>query len=518
MDCLFVFRRNRSMQSPNFVLIMADQLAPHFTGAYGHPVVRTPSIDRLAERGCRFDAAYTPSPLCAPARFSMMSGQLPLRIGAYDNAAEFPSSVPTFAHYLRMMGYHTCLSGKMHFIGPDQLHGFDERLTTDVYPSDFAWTPDWLQAETRIGKWYHNMDSVVEAGVAATTFQLEYDDEAGFYAVRRLFDYARNAESQPFMLTAAFIHPHDPYVARRQWWDLYSADSIDMPAVGLGDCARDPHSERLISGCQIDTNPPSPDQVANARRAYYANTSYFDNWVGQIIDTLEQTGLDENTIVIVTSDHGDMLGERGLWYKMNYFEHSARVPLIVAGPGIAQSEVPDCCSLTDLLPTLVDLASRNGLKPPQLRVPSDGRSLRPLLEGSRGDGGTAISEYCAECTAYPMFMLREARHKYIHCESDPPLLFNIDDDPHELNNLADSPDHGEIAARFARQVAQRWDSASIRESAIASQQARFAVHEAAQNGARVSWDFQPHRDAAEQYVRNHHDWTVQAARSRFPQV
>ena len=137
---------------PNIVVIMADQLAPQFTGTYGHPIVQTPNLDALAARGMRFDAAYCNSPLCAPARFAFMAGQLVTKIGAYDNAAEFPASIPTFAHYLRQLGYRTCLTGKMHFVGPDQLHGFEERLTTDVYPSDHAWTPDWDDPHERIDK------------------------------------------------------------------------------------------------------------------------------------------------------------------------------------------------------------------------------------------------------------------------------------------------------------------------------------------------------------------------------
>ena len=166
--------------APNILLIMADQLAPQFTSAYGHPLVKTPHMDALVERGMRFDNAYCNSPLCAPSRFSFMSGQLVTRIAAYDNASEFPASIPTFAHYLRAMGYRTCLSGKMHFVGPDQLHGFEERVTTDIYPADYAWTPDWELADERIDKWYHNMDSVREAGVAAATFQIDYDEETAF--------------------------------------------------------------------------------------------------------------------------------------------------------------------------------------------------------------------------------------------------------------------------------------------------------------------------------------------------
>ena len=165
------------MTQPNIVVIMADQLAPQFTGTYGHPQVKTPHMDALAARGMRFDAAYCNAPLCAPSRFSFMSGQLVTRIAAYDNASEFPATVPTFAHYLRLAGYRTCLSGKMHFVGPDQLHGFEERLTTDIYPADHAWTPDWEMPDERIDHFYHNMDAVKTAGVAATTFQMEYDEE-----------------------------------------------------------------------------------------------------------------------------------------------------------------------------------------------------------------------------------------------------------------------------------------------------------------------------------------------------
>ena len=248
---------------PNIVVIMADQLAPQFTGTYGHPIVQTPNLDALAARGMRFDAAYCNSPLCAPARFAFMAGQLVTKIGAYDNAAEFPASIPTFAHYLRQLGYRTCLTGKMHFVGPDQLHGFEERLTTDVYPSDHAWTPNWDEPHERINKWYHNMDSVKEAGSAATTFQLEYDEEVAFTAKRRIFDYAKYRDL-PFAMTVSFIHPHDPYVARPEFWDRYEGVEIDLPTSPL---AEDPHSLRLRSAIEATDVLVTDEQIANARRA-----------------------------------------------------------------------------------------------------------------------------------------------------------------------------------------------------------------------------------------------------------
>ena len=164
------------MKQPNFLFIMADQMAAPALPFYGHPVVQTPHLSRLAKNGVVFDNAYCNSPLCAPSRFSMLTGQLPSRIGAYDNAAYFPTQVPTFAHYLRDLGYHTCLCGKMHMVGPDQLHGFEERLTTDIYPADFGWTPDWENFENR-PSWYHNMLSVVQAGMCQTSNQIEFDED-----------------------------------------------------------------------------------------------------------------------------------------------------------------------------------------------------------------------------------------------------------------------------------------------------------------------------------------------------
>lgn len=502
-------------KAPNIVLIMADQLAPQFTGAYGHSVVKTPHMDALAARGMRFDSAYCNSPLCAPSRFSFMAGQLVTSIASYDNASEFPSSVPTFAHYLRQMGYRTSLSGKMHFVGPDQLHGFEERVTTDVYPSDFAWTPDWEAPNERIDKWYHNMDSVKEAGVAATTFQLEFDEEVAFFARRKLMDYACHSET-PFCLVASFIHPHDPYVARPEFWNLYEEADIDMPAHVMSYDEQDDFSKRLMDGMEATTKPATDEEIRNARHAYYANVSYFDSKIGELVRTIEEIGELDNTIFIITADHGDMLGERGLWYKMNFFEHSGRVPLIMAGPGIANGTQDTPCSLVDILPTMVDIAASTGTPKPVYGQPIDGRSLMGMARTGEGDGGDAIGEYCAEMTGHPVYMIRRGYYKYIHCDVDAPLLFNIAADPTELTNLADDPDHAVLAQSFAEEVAARWDSETIRADVIAKQKQRRAVFEAMQSGKRVDWDYNPPRDAANEYVRNHMDWTVAAELTRFP--
>ncbi|GJM37968.1 MAG: choline-sulfatase [Acidimicrobiales bacterium] len=502
------------MSRPNILLVMADQLAPHFTSTYGHPVVSTPHLDALAARGTRFDAMYCHSPLCAPARFTMLAGRSVSAIGAWDNAAEFPASAPTIAHHLQAAGHRTILTGKMHFVGPDQMHGFEERLTTDIYPADFAWTPDWDAPRERFDKWFHNMDPLREAGPAVTTHQIDYDEEVGYTARRKLHDLARDGDERPFLLVASFINPHDPYVARPEWWDRYDDDAIDLPDP-VDESALDAHSLRVRAGIQADTVGFTEGQTRAARRGYYANTSYVDDWLGRLVATLEETGLADDTVVMVTADHGDHLGDRGLWYKMTFYERSLRVPLVMAGPGVANRTVPNVASHLDILPTVLDAATDGGPWREQAHD-LEGRSLWPLASGDDDEISEATAEYAAEMTSHPMFMIRRDNLKYIHCDTDPPLLYDLDVDPLERTNLAAHEDHSHAAAAFAEEVAARWDSDAIRERVLASQRARHTVHRAMDHTAGLhSWDHLPANDVANHYVRNHQDVVEASLRSRL---
>ncbi|MEM7243298.1 MAG: sulfatase/phosphatase domain-containing protein, partial [Pseudomonadota bacterium] len=209
----------------------------------------------------------------------------------------------------------------------------------------------------------------------------------------------------------------------------------------------------------------------------------------------------------------DMLGERGLWYKMNFFEHSARVPLVMAGPGIKTGTASNACSLIDLLPTFIEAG---GGTMDMLGEPIDGRSLIPLARGEADPVDEAIGEYCAEMAWHPVLMIRRGSLKYIHCDPDPPQLYDIGNDPLEKVNLASDPAFADQAAAFAKEVAARWDSAKLREDVIKTQKSRRALHAAMEAGASEHWDYNPPSDASQQYVRNHMDWTVAAAKYRFP--
>ena len=503
-------------QKPNILLIVVDQLASAWLPAYGHRIVKAPHIDRLAEEGVVFDNAYSSAPLCAPARATLMTGLLSSRNGVYDNAAEFRSSLPTFAHYLRLAGYRTCLSGKMHFVGPDQLHGFEERLTTDIYPADFGWTPDWTKPDERIDWWYHNMSSVKQAGQAEITNQLEYDDEVAFAARRRIYDFARHPQTQPFCLTVSFTHPHDPYVARPKYWNLYRDSEIDVPATpAIPPDEMDAHSRRLHDMSDMGSYAITPEDVRASRHGYYANISYIDDLIGDLLATLKACRLDDNTIVALTSDHGDFLGERGLFYKMSFREHAAHVPLIFHAPKLfAAGRVKGPASLADMLPTLVDLAEPGSSG--QLAMAVDGRSLTRALHGAALPERPVLGEYLAEGVSAPMHMLREGDWKFVRCVTDADQLFNLAADPQENQNLAGDAAHAWRVTACRATLDQRFDTAATRTAVIESQQARLAVFKALGKGHLYPWDYQPLRLASEQYTRNHRDVTETDVTSRFP--
>jgi choline-sulfatase len=489
---------------PNILTIMVDQLNGTLFPDGPADWLHAPNLKRLAARSTRFRNAYTASPLCAPGRASFMSGQLPSRTRVYDNAAEFASDIPTFAHHLRRAGYQTCLTGKMHFVGPDQLHGFEERLTTDIYPADFGWTPDYRKPSERIDWWYHNMASVTGAGVAEITNQLEYDDEVAHHALAKIYDLARGKDDRPWHLTVSFTHPHDPYVARKRFFDFYEDCQHlqpDVPAMPYE--AHDPHSKRR-SYTITDAD------IARSRQAYFANISYLDEKIGALLDALEATRQD--AIVVFLSDHGDMLGERGLWYKMNFFEGSARVPLMIAAPGLNAGLVEEPVSTLDVTPTLAELA---GISLDDIMPWTDGESLVPVAGGTRRSSPVPM-EYAAEASIAPLVAIRDRQWKYVHCEVDPPQLYDLSNDPHELSNLAADPAHAETAARLAGVIAAKWNMAAFDAAVRQSQARRWVVYEALRNGSYYPWDYQPLRKASERYMRNHMDLNVVEHDNRFP--
>jgi choline-sulfatase len=256
------------------------------------------------------------------------------------------------------------------------------------------------------------------------------------------------------------------------------------------------------------------DHVRAARRAYYGAISYVDGQVSRLTGVLRDTGRLDGTVIIVTSDHGEMLGERGAWYKMSFFEGAARVPLIVRAPALFQpGRVQTAVSTMDLLPTLASVAHDGD--PPGIAGPLDGRSLLPHLSGT-SDRDEVVAEYLAEGAIAPIVMIRRGRHKFIHSPADPDQLYDLGSDPHERVNLADDPASAGLAAGFRREVAARWDLRALDREVRQSQRRRIAVAEALGNGTQAAWDFTPAYDASRRYIRNHRDLADLEKMARYP--
>ncbi len=499
-------------QRPNILFIMADQMAAPVLPMHDrNSPVKMPHLGRLAAGGVVFEAAYCNSPLCAPSRFSLVSGQLPSKIGAYDNAADFPADVPTYAHYLRRLGYRTALSGKMHFCGPDQLHGYEERLTSDIYPADYGWAVNWDEPQVR-PSWYHNMSSVLQAGTCVRTNQLDFDEAVVHQASQYLFDHVRNTPERPFCLTVSMTHPHDPYAIPEEFWNLYRDDEIALPRTAIAQEQQDPHSQRVLKVIDLWGQTMPPQAIRRARRAYFGACSYIDANIGKLVKTLTDCGLADDTVIVFCADHGDMLGERGLWYKMHWFEGAARVPMVIHAPGrFAPRQIASAVSCIDLLPTFVELAGGTL----DASLPLDGRSLLAHLQGARGHD-EVIGEYMAEGTNTPLIMIRRGRYKFIHSSQDPALLFDLQFDPDERDNLAGAPQHQAVLASFLDETNTRWDMPALHAQVLASQRRRRFVYGALTQGKLHSWDHQPMVDASQQYMRNHIDLDDLERRARYP--
>lgn len=500
-------------EQPNILVFMVDQLTGTLFPDGPAEWLHAPNLRALAERAVRFSTCYTPFPLCAPARACFMTGQPASITGVFDNAAELRADIPTWAHTLRRAGYQTCLAGKMHFVGPDQLHGFEERLTTDIYPADFGWTPDYRHPGERVDWWYHNMGSVTGSGIAEITNQLEFDDEVAHYSRARLYELSRGVDKRPWMLTVSFSHPHDPYVARRRFWDLYEDCEHLLPTVPAVPYEHhDPHSQRILDANNHTDYRITEADIRRSRRAYFANISYLDEQIGSILEVLRATREEENTVILFLSDHGDMLGERGLWFKMSPFEGSSRVPLLIAAPGFSPRTVSAPVSLLDIHATLAELA---GTSLPELSPPVESKSLVPMMRGETRQE-PVFMEYTAEASYAPVVTVREGRWKLTRCTLDPDQLFDLENDPWELRNLADTAEYAEVHRSLSRRIEAKWDLPQLDADVRASQQRRLVVYEALRAGTYNSWDYQPGQDAGSRFMRNHLDLNAVEERNRFP--
>ena len=314
----------------------------------------------------------------------------------------------------------------------------------------------------------------------------------------------------------SFTQPNDPYTARPEQWARYENVDIPRPMTPeLPEAERDPHTQRLYGAVDADRFTVTDAHVAAARRAYCSNVSYLDDKVGELLETLDATGFADNTVVIFCADHGDMLGERGLWYKMNFFEGAVRVPLSIAFPdgrGAGRS-IRSATSAMDVMPTLLDIA---GIDSDSVPLPFDGSSLLPAIETDDDEERVVASEYMAEGSISSMLMLRKGRFKYVYCAADPEQMFDLDADPCERNNLVGDEAHGQELEDFRALRDTGWNLEALDADVAENQRRRILCYEALRKGRYTPWDYEPRQNAAERFMRNHLDLNSVEADSRVP--
>lgn len=450
-------------ERPNILLIHSDQHNPFVTGCYGDPLVQTPHLDRLAENGVVFDACYCTSPICVPSRMSMLSCRHPYENEVWTNQHSLDSSIPTFAHAMGAAGYQPILIGRMHALGPDQLHGYAQRLVGD-HGSNYL-GGGGADRGVLNGTAGPARVSLKCSGPGQSAYQVHDEDVAAatIHVLNQLGVQKRaGLMDRPFNISVGFMLPHPPYVAREADYLQYR-HKITLPVKScpaIADQHPFLHAWRQHTGIEQVTE----DEILRARASYWALVSRMDVMIGQILSALKDNGLDENTLIMYTSDHGDMLGEHGLWWKHVFYEESVRVPLIISWQGVipAGQRNDRVVSALDGTASLLDAAGA----PPLPN--SSGSSLLPLLsqtETAPAWENEAFSEYCSDefCPSGVCFqrMIRSGEWKLIYYHDWPSQLFNLAEDPDELvDRSTDSGCQGVLNA-LTQRLLEGWDPEQI---------------------------------------------------------
>ena len=448
------------MKRPNILLIMSDEHDPAVTGCYGHPLVQTPNLDRLAAEGTLFENAYCNNPICVPSRMSFLTGKYASDVNVFDNGSPLASEIPTFAHYLEASGYQTTLCGRMHMVGPDRLHGFGRRLLDDKN----EWV-DLRQGPVRTPQARRGSNShVTECGPGPPRW-LDYDRTVTDLSERFLRDKAGNQNESPWCLVASFMYPHFPLFTPQEYLDLYPIDSIDPPEMGA-ELLENQHPAIQQLRYFFRNDQPYPEELTRtALASYYALVTLTDEHIGRLLSVVDDSPLGEDTVVIYISDHGEMAGQHGIWQKQCFYESSVRVPLIARGPHLAEGDrVRGNVSLVDIMPTLLDLAETP--IPEGLR----GRSLLPSLRGDPLPDDVVIAEYHAQGMLSAGYMAKKGNLKYNHYVDLPPQLFDLAADPNEFTNLAGHSSWAKIQSDMHQELLAKLDPEEVDGRAKRNQQ------------------------------------------------
>lgn len=448
----------------NLLIILSDQHNPRVMGCAGHPLVQTPNLDKLAARGTRFAAAYTTCPICVPARASLATGRYVHQTRFWDNATAYDGSVPAWGHRLMAQGHRVASIGKLHYVSSDPArNGFSEEILPMHLADGDGDVVGLIRDELIVRKGAAKLGP--EAGPGESHY-IAYDRAIADAACNWLKTTAR-ADAKPWVLYVGFVSPHPPLVAPPEFFEIYADAAIPMPEMyAHGERPRHPYLDYMERSRPTDSGFTGPDMVKRALAAYFGSVSFLDHNVGRVLGALEAAGVADSTRVLYGSDHGENLGARGLWGKWTLFEESAGIPLILAGPDVPENRVAkEPVSLVDVFPTVLECA---GVAPAPADADLPGTSLLAAAQGALPKRAI-LSEYHAVGSPSGSFMIRRKRFKYIYYVGYAPMLFDLDNDPYERNDLAALPEYREERARCDAQLRSIVDPEAIDRQARADQ-------------------------------------------------
>ncbi len=452
----------------NLLFILSDEHNKRVLGCYGHPMIQTPNLDALAMRGTRFGNAYTNCPICVPARASFATGRYVHDVRCWDNAIAYNGQAPSWGHRLMEQGHRVVSIGKLHYKeSKPEVNGFDEEILPLHIVNGVGDLLGLIRDE--LPRRPGSLKLGPEAGPGESEYT-RYDRSIADETVKWLKSEAAKHRDKPWALYVGFVSPHFPLIAPPEFYDLYPEHQVPWP--DLYDPAERPRHPFLdaMRKCLCFDDPFDPPMVRRAIAAYFGLVSFLDDNIGKILRALEETGLAASTRVVYSSDHGDNLGARGLWGKSTMYEESAGIPLIMAGPDVPAGKTSGTpVSLVDAFPTFIRAL---GAKPDPRDTDLPGVSLLDIAQGQVPQRAI-FSEYHAAGAITASYMIRHGQHKYIHYVGMPPMLFDLEADPHERRDLGLEPDYKEIITECERLLRKIVDPEAVDRLARADQKAHI---------------------------------------------
>ncbi len=446
---------------PNIVFICSDQHSYKYTGYAEHPLVKTPHLDRIAQSGVTFTDTYCGSPVCVPGRACLMTGMYPSDCNSFCNSTVWDGSHPTWGTRLRNAGYETRATGKLD-LNPDFDIGFTEISTSHGHRH----RPDITSLFRRPVGYRMNERPNVNGSPRAN----RHRDAS---RTKVALDFVRNEApglERPWAQYVGFLQPHPRFVALRKYWDLYPLDEIDLPHIPPGHLESQHLVFQELRRFKRVATPIPEERIRRARAGYYGMITEMDEYIGQLWDALEETGQLGNTVFIYTSDHGEALGDHGLWYKNNLYDDADRVPLVIAGVGLPKGETINApVAHVDLVATLLDWAGADGAD--ELR----GQTMLPMIEGRSGSAPAfAYSESHSEGNTTGGFVIRNGDWKYIHFTWYDDLLFNVNEDPGEFHNRVGDPGTQAVVRELREILYSQVDPEEVTRRGFAAQEKMLA--------------------------------------------